>query len=593
MRFISNGSRDNSSTRSERVSIPRHLFVASATITRDSGKLEWNTLLIDCSSHWGDNLCNWHIWSISNGSQNNLSTRSQRVSIPRHLFVASSTITRDPGKLEWNTLLIDCSSQWGEHLCNWIIWSISNGSRNNSSTRSLRISIPRHLCVASATITRDPGKLEWNTLLIDCSSQWGEHLCNWHIWSISNGSRNNSSTRSERVSIPRHLFVASATITRDPGMLKWNTLLIDCSAHWGGNLCNWHIWCISNGSRNNSSTRSQRVSIPRHLFVASSTITRDPGKLEWNTLWIDCSSQWGEHFCNWIIWSISNGSRNNSSTRSLRISIPRHLCVASATITRDPGKLEWNTLLIDCSSQWGEHFCNWHIWSISNGSRDNSSTRSERVSIPRHLFVASATITRDSGKLEWNTLLIDCSSHWGDNLCNWHIWSISNGSQNNLSTRSQRVSIPRHLFVASSTITRDPGKLEWNTLLIDCSSQWGEHLCNWIIWSISNGSRNNSSTRSLRISIPRHLCVASATITRDPGKLEWNTLWIDCSSQWGEHFSNWIIWSISNGSRNNSSTRSLRISIPRLLCVASATITRDPGKLEWNTLLIDCSSQWG
>ena len=173
-------------------------------------------------------------------------------------------------------------------------------------------------------------------------------------------------------------------------MLKWNTLLIDCSSHWGDNLCNWHIWSISNVSRDNSSTRSLRFSIPRHLCVASATITRDPGKLEWNTLLIDCSSQWGEHFCNWHIWSISNGSRNNSSTRSQQVSIPRHLFVASATITRDSGKLEWNTLLIDCSSQWGEHFCNWHIWSISNGSRDNLSTRSMRVSIPRHLFVASA-----------------------------------------------------------------------------------------------------------------------------------------------------------------------------------------------------------
>ena len=255
--------------------------------------------------------------------------------------------------------------------------------------------------------------------------------------------------------------------------------------------------------------------------------------LQWNTLLIDCSTQWGEHFCNWHMRYISNGSRDNSSTRSERVSIPRHLFVASATITRDSGKLEWNTLLIDCSSQWGDNLCNWHIWSISNGSRNNSSTRSQQVSIPRHLFVASATTTRDSGKLEWNTQLIDCSSHWGDNLCNWHIWSIYNGSRNNSSTRSQRVSIPRHLFAASSTITRDPGKLEWNTLLIDCSSQWGEHLCNWINWSISNGSRDNSSTRSLRIPIPRHLCVASATITRDPGKLEWNTLLIDCSSQWG------------------------------------------------------------
>ena len=96
--------------------------------------------------------------------------------------------------------------------------------------------------------------------------------------------------------------------------------------------------------------------------------------LEWNIQWIDCYSQWGEHICNWHIRSISNGSRDNSSTRSERVSIPRHLFVASATITRDSGKLKWNTLLIDCSSQWGEHFCNWHIWSISNGSLDNSST---------------------------------------------------------------------------------------------------------------------------------------------------------------------------------------------------------------------------
>ena len=307
-------------------------------------------------------------------------------------------------------------------------------------------------------------------------------------------------------------------------MLKWNTLLIDCSAHWGDNLCNWHIWCISNGSRNNSSTRSQRVSIQRHLFVASSTITRDPGMLEWNILLIDCSSQLGEHICNWHMRSISNGSRDNSSTMSQRVSIPRHLFVASATITRDTGKLEWNTLLINCSSQWGEHFCNWHIWSISNGSRDNSSTRSERGSIPRHLFVASATKTRDPGMLKWKTLLIDCSSHWGDNLCNWHIWSISNGSRNNSTTRSLRVSIPRHLFVASATITRDPGMLEWNIPLIDCSSQWGEHFSNWHMRSISNGSRDNSRTRSERVSIPRHLFVASATITRDSGKIEWNTL---------------------------------------------------------------------
>ena len=146
--------------------------------------------------------------------------------------------------------------------------------------------------------------------------------------------------------------------------------------------------------------------------------------------------------------------------------------------------LQWNTLLIDCSTQWGEHFCNWLMRSISNGSRDKTSIMSERVSIPRHLFVASATITRDSGKLEWNTLLIDCSSQWGEHLCYWHIWSISNGSRDNSSTRSERVSFPRHLFVASATITRDPGMLKWNTLLIDCSTQWGEHF-SIDIWGLS------------------------------------------------------------------------------------------------------------
>ena len=289
--------------------------------------------------------------------------------------------------LEWNTLLIECSSQRGEHFWNWHIWSTSNCSRNNSSTRSQRVSIPRHLFVISATLTRDPCMLEWNTLLIDCSSQRGEHLWNWHIWSISYGSRNNSSTRSRRVSIPRHLFVISATITRDPVMLEWNTLLIDCSPQQGKHFRNWHIRSISNGSRNNSSTRSQRVSILRHLFVISATITRDPWMLEWNTLLIDCSSQRGEHFRNWHILSISNSSRNNSSTRSERVSIPRHLVVISATITRDPCMLEWNTLLIDCSSQRVEHFRNWHIRSISNGSRNNLSTRSQRVSIPRHPFL--------------------------------------------------------------------------------------------------------------------------------------------------------------------------------------------------------------
>ena len=90
-----------------------------------------------------------------------------------------------------------------------------------------------------------------------------------------------------------------------------------------------------------------------------------------------------------------------------------------------------NTLLIDCSSQRGAHFSHWHICSISNGSRDNSSTRSQGVSITRHPFVTSATITWDTGELQWNTLLIDCPSHRGAHFIHRHICSISNGSRDN------------------------------------------------------------------------------------------------------------------------------------------------------------------
>ena len=169
--------------------------------------LEWNTLLIDCSSQRGEHLCNWHIWSISDGSQNNSSTRSQRVSIPRHLFVISATMTREPCMLDSKPSINRLFLSRGEHFRNWHIWSISDGSQNNSSTRSQRVWMLRHLSVLSATIARDPWMLEWNTLLIDCSSQRGEHFWNWHIRSISNGSRNNSSTSSQRVSNPRHLFM--------------------------------------------------------------------------------------------------------------------------------------------------------------------------------------------------------------------------------------------------------------------------------------------------------------------------------------------------------------------------------------------------
>ena len=318
----------------------------------------------------------WLICSIPNGSRDNSSTRFQRVSFTRQPFVTSATITWDSGHLLCNTLLIDCSSHRGAHFCHWLMCSISNGSRYNSSTRFQRVSITRQKFVTSPTITWDPGDLQWNTLLIDCSSHPGAHFSNWDFCSISNGSRDNPSSRFQRVSITRHQFVTSPTITsRDPGDLQWNTLLIDCSSHRGAHFCHWYICTISKGSRDNSSTRFQRVSITRQKIVTSPTITWDPGDLQWNTLLIDCCSHRGAHFSHWLMCSISNGSRDNSSTRFQRVSITRQKFVTSPTITWDPGDLQWNTLLIDCSSHRGAHFSNWDLCSISNGSRDKSSIR--------------------------------------------------------------------------------------------------------------------------------------------------------------------------------------------------------------------------
>ena len=478
---ISNGSRYNSSTRFQRVSITRQKFVTSPTITWDPGDLQWNTLLIDCSSHRGAHFSNWDFCSISNGSRDNPSSRFQRVSITRHQFVTSPTITWDPGDLQWNTLLIDCSSHRGAHFCHWYICTISKGSRDNSSTRFQRVSITRQKIVTSPTITWDPGDLQWNTLLIDCCSHRGAHFSHWLMCSISNGSRDNSSTRFQRVSITRQKFVTSPTITWDPGDLQWNTLLIDCSSHRGAHFSHWDICSISNGSRDNSSTRFQRVSITRQKFVTSPTITWDPGNLQWNTLLIDCSSHRGAHFSHWLICSISNGSRDNSSTRFQRVSITRHQFVTSPTITWDPGDLQWNTLLIDCSSHRGAHFCHWLMCSISNGSRDNSSTRFQRVSITRQKFVTSPTITWDPGDLQWNTLLIDCSSHRGAHFSHWLIvlsqMVLEIIQVQGFSGFPLLATVLLHQkFVTSPTITWDPGDLQWNTLLIDCSSHRGAHF---------------------------------------------------------------------------------------------------------------------
>ena len=122
------------------------------------------------------------------------------------------------------------------------------------------------------------------------------------------------------------------------------------------------------------------------------------------------------------IYSISNGSRDNSSTRSQPVSISRRPFVTSAAITWNPGDLQWYTLLIDCSSRRVAHFRHWHICSISNGSRDNSSTRSQGVYITRQQFITSATITWDNGELGPCTWIIsrtiwDRTNVWMAKIC--------------------------------------------------------------------------------------------------------------------------------------------------------------------------------
>ena len=153
--------------------------------------------------------------------------------------------------------------------------------------------------------------------------------------------------------------------------------------------------------------------------------------------------------------------------------------------------LEWNTLLTDCSSQWDAHSSNWHIWTASNGSRDNWGKVFQRGLVSYTCFLILATITRDPGMLEWSTLLTDCSSQWGAHSSNWYIWSSSNGPRDNWGKEFQRGYVFYTCFIIFATITRDPGMLKWNTQLIDCSSQWGAHSSNWYIWSTSNGSRDN------------------------------------------------------------------------------------------------------
>ena len=153
--------------------------------------------------------------------------------------------------------------------------------------------------------------------------------------------------------------------------------------------------------------------------------------------------------------------------------------------------LGWNTQLIECSSQWGEHSSNSHIWSTYNGSRDNWGIVFQRGYVSYTCFPILANITRDPGRLEWNTQLIDCSSQWGEHSSNSHTWSTSNGSRDNWGIVFQRSYVSNTCFLILANITRDPAMLEWNTQLIECSSQWVAHSNNSHIWSISNGSRDS------------------------------------------------------------------------------------------------------
>ena len=144
-----------------------------------------------------------------------------------------------------------------------------------------------------------------------------------------------------------------------------------------------------------------------------------------------------------------------------------------ATITRGPGMLEWNKILTDCSSYRGVHSSNWHIWSTSTSSRDNWVTMFQRVWISNRCFAILATITRGPGMLEWNNILTDCSSHRGAHSSNLDIWSTSTSSRDNWVTMFKRVWISNWCFAILATITRNPGMLEWNNPLTVCSSHRG------------------------------------------------------------------------------------------------------------------------
>ena len=169
--------------------------------------------------------------------------------------------------LEWNTQLLDCSSQWCAHSTKWVIWSTYNGSRDNWGKVFQRGYVSYTCFLTLAYITRDPGMLEWNTQLIDSSSQWGAYSSNWHIWSTSNVFRDNWGKVFQRGYVSYTCFLTLAYITRDPGMLEWNTQLIDSSSQWGAHSSNWHIWSTSNVFRDNWGKVFQRGYVSYTCFI--------------------------------------------------------------------------------------------------------------------------------------------------------------------------------------------------------------------------------------------------------------------------------------------------------------------------------------
>ena len=123
------------------------------------------------------------------------------LNITQQPFVTSATISWYPGEIQWNTLLIDSSSHRGEHFSHWDMCSVFylKCSQDNSSTRSQRI---KHHTTAICYIShynlrsrRVTVKYSINRLFLSSRRTFSSH---WDMCSISNGSRDNASTRSQR-----------------------------------------------------------------------------------------------------------------------------------------------------------------------------------------------------------------------------------------------------------------------------------------------------------------------------------------------------------------------------------------------------------